>query len=61
MLPAKAATEARRIRNSTFIDRQGYQSRTGVGPSRKCIVRLGLNQGLRVFNFRPPKAIIGPR
>ena len=47
MLPAKAATEASRIRNSTFIDRQGYQSRTVVAPSRKCIVRVGLNQGLR--------------
>lgn len=51
MLPAKAATEASRIRNSTFIDRQGYQSRTVVAPSRKCIVRVGLNQGYGVVRL----------
>jgi hypothetical protein len=44
MLPAKTATEARRIRNSTFIDRQGYQSPRVLSPSRKCIVRLRLDQ-----------------
>ena len=56
MLPAKAATEASRIRNSTFIDRQGYQSRTVVGPSRKCIVRVGLTRGYGVVRLHAAKS-----